>query len=1033
MELEQRRIPPDEGCRGDARHKAESELPVAYEPRLASILRGTTEHATITTDAAGVITLFSAGAERMLGYQAAEVIGTYTLLAFHDPAEVAARAAEHGLASGFEVLVVAARRNEAETREWTYVRRDRSRLAVSLTVTSLRDEHDNLTGFIAITYDITERKRTEEALRASEIRFRSVVQLAADAIISADDRGVILSWNKGAQHIFGYTTDEVLGQNLTILIPEHLRDGHRQGLYRATATGTVHHADQPIELCGLRKDGTTFPMELSLTTWAITGRRFYGGIIRDTTKQHRAEEQRAELLARECAARAEAETNAEMVRSIQAISDTALAHLTLEDLLSHLLDRLRDILGVDTTVVLLLEGVSLVARAARGLEEEVEQHVRIPVGSGFAGRIAAEHRSLMVEDVARFDIYNPLLRQKGVRSLLGTPLLLDGEVIGVIHVGMLHPHRFTDHDAMLLELAATRVALAIHRARLHEAERSAHAEAEAAQRRLAFLAEASQEFTASLDYGLTLQRVADLAVRGLADACIVEVTMEDESFHQVAVSHVDAGKKQLLHELCRFPLTMRELYPITGAVLSAGQPNRAAELTDAHLTSLVRDPEHLQVLGALSVTSAIVAPLVARGQTLGVIALFSTQPRRRFGPADLTLAQELASRAALAVDNAGLYREAQQALSREHALRAQAEQLAAEHAAVLGQIADGVVIVDQAGRLTFTNETARRHYGIRTLGISIEEHARKHHISMQDGRPWPPDEQPLARAVVHGQAVIGAEMRIQQPGRQDITALVSATPVVSETGAKLGAVLVLHDVSAQRALDRQKDEFFTNISHDLRTPLAAIMTSIGVVLANEPPDIPVPLHRMLVNIEHAADHMAELVENLLELTRTQAGRARLRLDHCDLRELTVRTAGAIEPLAQARGQRVELDLPPDPVVALVDAQRLERALLNLLSNAHKYGRAGGVIRIRLERRPDEVAFAVMDDGPGILAADRRQLFERYYRSNAKGSSRNQGSGLGLPISRAVAELHGGRLWVDSTPGEGATFWIVLPTAPRATA
>jgi PAS domain S-box-containing protein len=1006
----------------------------AVEPQLAAILRATTEHAIIVTDRAGVITLFNAGAERMLGYRASEVVGTCTQLLLHDPAEIAARAAERGIATGSEVLVAAARRNEAETGEWTYLRKDRSRLMVSVTITGMWDEQGSLSGFIAIAHDITERKRAEEVLRLSEIQFRSAVQLASDAIISADDQGAIVSWNQGARHLFGYAGREVLAQDLTILMPERLRDRHRKGLQQATARGGVRQADQPRELCGLRKDGTEFPMELSLTSWTIADRRFFGGIIRDTTERKRAEEQRRELLAREHSARAEAETNAEMVLSIQTISDTALAHLSLEDLLPHLLDRLRDILNVDTVSVLLIEGDNLVARASRGLEEEVEQGGRIPLGQGLAGRIAADRGSLIVDDVLQYDLYLPIARQNGVRSMLGTPLLLNGEVIGVVDVGTLQPHRFTEHDVRLLELAATRIAVAIDRARLHEAERGAHLEAETALGRLDFLAEAGKQFTTSLDYGITLQRVADLAVPVLADACVVEIIVDDASFHQTAVAHMDAAKTSLLRELRRrFPLTMRDLYPIAGNVLSTGQPHISSDVSDTFLMSLARDPEHLQMLRALSVTSSIIVPLIVREQTLGVMSLFSMQPGRRYGPADLTMAQALADRAALAVDNARLYREAQERLSREQAARADAERLAAERAAILGQIAVGVVIADTDGHITYANEAARHHYGIQTLGVLIEEDPWLQHVSRGDGRPWSPDELPLVRAVARGESIIEAEMRIQRPDRQEITALVSATPVISPDGVKLGAVLILHDVSAQRALNRQKDEFFANMSHDLRTPIAAIMTSIGVVLAHEPPDIPAPLHRMLVSIEHAADRMAALVENLLELTRTQAGRARLRLDHCDLRELAIRTAGAIEPLAQARDQRVELELPSEPVVALVDAPRLERALLNLLSNAHKYGRAGGLIRIRLERRPDEVALAVTDDGPGILAADRQHLFERYYRSNAEASHRNQGSGLGLPITRAMVELHRGRLLVDSTPGAGATFWIVLPIDPRISA
>ena len=108
-------------------------------------------------------------------------------------------------------------------------------------------------------------------------------------------------------------------------------------------------------------------------------------------------------------------------------------------------------------------------------------------------------------------------------------------------------------------------------------------------------------------------------------------------------------------------------------------------------------------------------------------------------------------------------------------------------------------------------------------------------------------------------------------------------------------------------------------------------------------------------------------------------------------------------------------------------------LLNLLSNAHKYGREGGTIRLSLARRGAEVVVAVADDGPGIAAADQERIFERYYRSETEATRNRQGSGLGLPIARALVELHGGRLWLESTPGAGATFWIALPTGHPAAA
>ncbi len=160
------------------------------------------------------------------------------------------------------------------------------------------------------------------------------------------------------------------------------------------------------------------------------------------------------------------------LEGLEQVTDAALAYLPLEQLLDQLLVRVRDIIGADTAAILMLEddGRVLTARAAKGLEEEVERGVQIPVGRGFAGRIAAERRPVRIEDVDHADILNPILREKGLKSLLGAPLLVEGHPIGVIHVGTLYPRHFSDEDEDLLQRAADRAALAIN-ARLSERQR----------------------------------------------------------------------------------------------------------------------------------------------------------------------------------------------------------------------------------------------------------------------------------------------------------------------------------------------------------------------------------------------------------------------------------------------------------------------------------------------------------------------------------------------------------------------------------
>jgi signal transduction histidine kinase len=233
-----------------------------------------------------------------------------------------------------------------------------------------------------------------------------------------------------------------------------------------------------------------------------------------------------------------------------------------------------------------------------------------------------------------------------------------------------------------------------------------------------------------------------------------------------------------------------------------------------------------------------------------------------------------------------------------------------------------------------------------------------------------------------------------------------------------------HLESARRDLERQRDEFFSSVSHDLRTPVAAIKAAVGVVLANEPPNLPPPLHRLLGNIDQSADELTALIEDLLEIARLQAGRVELWRSDVDVRNVVERAARSFEPLVQARHQQLELGVPDAPVMASVDVERVSRVLRNLIGNAQKYGREHGRIVVQLESSVDDLMIDVSDDGPGIPRDEQERIFERFHRLANTGGT--LGSGLGLAIARGLVELHGGRIWVDSSPGHGSTFHVRLP-------
>jgi signal transduction histidine kinase/ActR/RegA family two-component response regulator len=219
-----------------------------------------------------------------------------------------------------------------------------------------------------------------------------------------------------------------------------------------------------------------------------------GNQVGQFLERERAEAERSKLFEREQRARVELQATMQRMRQVQIVTEVALSHLSLDKLLAELLDRVRDSIDVDTVAILLVESDNtLVAWATKGLELDVK--IRVPMGAGFAGRVAAEKQPIAVDDIEQADLHTPFLRERGVKSLLGVPLLLEGRVLGVIHVGRRAYRPFTDDDTRLLELVAFRVALAIDNARLFEEERAARREAEAASR-------AKDEFLTTISHEL---------------------------------------------------------------------------------------------------------------------------------------------------------------------------------------------------------------------------------------------------------------------------------------------------------------------------------------------------------------------------------------------------------------------------------------------------------------------------------------------------------------------------------------------------
>ncbi len=368
--------------------------------------------------------------------------------------------------------------------------------------------------------------------------------------------------------------------------------------------------------------------------------------------------------------------------------------------------------------------------------------------------------------------------------------------------------------------------------------------------------------------------------------------------------------------------------------------------------------------------------------------------------------------------------------------RARAEALAAERTAILDQIAEGVIIADADGRISFVNTAARRIHGTGELNVAIEAYVTAYRPRTIDGQPYPPEDLPLTRAVHKGETVLNARWRIGRPDGTEIVAEGSATPVLAPDGGRLGSVLVMRDVSAQAALEREKDDFLAAVSHDLKSPVAAVQGTVQLLRAEATQTggiAPERLHARLDRIEHANTRMNGMLDQLLDLARLSLDRPlELDLRPTDLVALTRRVID--EHQSTTARHRLSLETSEADLIGNWDAQRLERVVNNLLENAIKYSPAGGSVILRLRRNRDapnaEAVLQVADQGVGIKAEDLPNVFERFWRgANVRGTI--PGTGIGLSAVHQIVQRMGGTIEVESRAGSGSTFSVRLPVLQSA--
>ena len=615
---------------------------------------------------------------------------------------------------------------------------------------------------------------------------------------------------------------------------------------------------------------------------------------------------------------------------------------------------------------------------------------RVHAGQGLSERPFHDGKLRYTPDVTREAGYLPSLNSG---SEVDVPLQLAGEVFGVLVVESAEPDAFDDNDLEILTAAATQASIAIGRARALTAERRRADEQQALLDTLADLA-------GELELGKLLQAVLRrattlLGVSGGELAIYDDARKELEIVASLQIGVDSTGMRLALDE---------------GAMGHVAVTREPICIPDYHAW-LGRSGKYTDV----EVHSVMAAPLLIGHRLVGAFACVDDDPSRKFGPEDLRLLNLFAPQAAMAIENARLYSAAQR------------QKQYFEDLVLNNPVA--IVTLDTVHDIVSCNPAFEQLYGYaqsEVVGRNLDEL-----ISTSTTR---------SEAVAITQHVLqqGAMRSIGQRRRKDgslVDVEVLGVPVLVE-GKLVGLMGLYHDISeltrarhAAEEANSAKSQFLANMSHELRTPLNAII-GYSEMLAEEVAEIGHDeLAPDLEKIRSAGRHLLALINDILDLSKVEAGKTELFLEEFDVARMVGDVATTVRPLVEKNANRLVLRME-QPGAMRADLTKVRQMLLNLLSNACKFTQ-GGTITLAVERAAaapasDTIGFHITDSGIGMTPEQMGKLFEAFAQAETSTTRKYGGTGLGLAISRKFARMMGGDITVTSEPEHGSTFTIRLP-------
>lgn len=510
-----------------------------------------------------------------------------------------------------------------------------------------------------------------------------------------------------------------------------------------------------------------------------------------------------------------------------------------------------------------------------------------------------------------------------------------------------------------------------------------------------YLLRINQAITAQLDLETVLSLVVRYAVEIVAGnygfIALYEAPGESAERLRIAVSYQIAP----------------EHYPAFTALLAGLADPRVTREQQARLLWQTAEEVRLPLRQMISL------PLLIGQRPIGFIVVFRAAVNVAFTMADESLIAAFAAQAAVAVQNARLYRAAVQEQERLNA--------------IIEQSADGVMIIDHRWRITTFNRAMEQLTGWPREEAIGRPCAEVLGIHNEQGVNICLTACPLQRRPPEPNPTVEGRITTRDGRERYVSSRYS--PTYGPHGEFLGAIANVRDITTRKLEEQQQATFISVISHELKTPVAIIKGYASTLRRPDANWDQQTIREGLAVIEEEADRLDTLIGNLLDVSRLQAGGLALQLGPVDLPSLAARAVQAIAATASERFE-FQIRFPSNMPPVHADEERIRMVLTNLLSNAVKYSPNGGVIRVGGWVDGDQAVVYVADQGIGIAPEDQQRIFERFYRVDNTLGRQTQGAGLGLYLARAIIEAHGGQIRVESQPGRGARFIFTLPLEHR---